>query len=191
MAADLPPEHVEFFENKIRPIFAEHCYKCHSFESGKSKAELRLDTRDALRQGGSTGPAIVPGDPEKSLLIEAVRHGNEDLQMPPKEEGGKLSAEQIAALEQWVKLGAPDPRTGGKAHPMDMAAARKHWAFQTVTKPALPAVKNAAWVRTPVDRFVLAKLEARNLRPAAPHLRPHGTAAGAGGDGRVSPRGEK
>ena len=88
--------------------------------------------------------------------------------MPPKDEGGKLSAEKIAALEQWVKLGAPDPRTGGKAHPMDMAAARKHWAFQPVVKPALPAVRNSAWVRTPVDQFVLAKLEAKKLKPAAP-----------------------
>ena len=167
-AADIPPEHVEFFENKIRPLLAEHCYKCHSAESGRSKAGLQLDTRDALRLGGDTGPAIVPGDPAKSLLIQAVHYGNADLQMPPADEGGKLSAEQIAVLEQWVKLGAPDPRTGGKAHPMDMAVARKHWAFQPVAKPALPAVKNTAWVRTPVDRFVLAKLEAKNLKPAEP-----------------------
>ncbi|MBL9203420.1 MAG: PSD1 domain-containing protein, partial [Opitutaceae bacterium] len=167
-AADLPPEHVEFFESKIRPILAEHCYKCHSTESGKSKADLLLDTRDALRKGGATGPAIIPGNPEKSLLIEAVRHTHADLQMPPADEGGKLPPDKIAALEQWVKMGAPDPRTGGKAHPLDMAAARQHWAFQPVAKPAVPAVKDAKWVRTPVDNFVLAALEAKKLKPAAP-----------------------
>ncbi len=167
-AADLPPEHVEFFESKIRPILVDHCYKCHSNESGKSKGGLLLDTRDALRKGGGGGAVIVAGDPEKSPLIEAVRYKNEDLQMPPADEGGKLSADQIAALEQWVKLGAPDPRVGGKAHPMDMAKARQHWAFQPVAKPAVPSVKNAKWVRTPVDAFVLAQLEAKGLAPAAP-----------------------
>ncbi len=167
-AADLAPEHVEFFEAKIRPILVERCYKCHSLESGKSKAGLLLDSRDALRKGGDTGPAIVPGDPAKSLLIEAVRYGNEDLQMPPQDEGGKLSTEQIAALEEWIILGAPDPRTGGKPHPMDMTAARKHWAFQPVAKPVLPVVKNKQWVRTPVDNFVLAQLEAKKITPAAP-----------------------
>jgi len=168
-AADLPPEHVEFFESKIRPILVEHCYKCHSHESGKSKGSLLLDSRDALRAGGGTGPAIVAGDPEKSLLIEAVRYKSEDLQMPPPDEGGKLSAEKIAALEQWVKLGAPDPRTmEAKPSAMDMAKARQHWAFQPVRKPVPPVVKNTKWVRTPVDAFVLAQLEAKNLAPAAP-----------------------
>ena len=165
--AALPPEHAEFFETKIRPIFAEHCYKCHSHESGKSKGGLLLDSRDAVRAGGGTGPAIVPGDPEKSLLIEAVRYKSEDLQMPPPDEGGKLSAEEIAALEQWVKLGAPDPRTvEGKPSTMNMTKARQHWAFQPVAKPAPPAVKKSAWVSTPVDAFVLAQLEAKQLAPA-------------------------
>ncbi len=166
--AELAPGQVEFFESKIRPILADHCYKCHSTEAGKSKADLLLDTREALRKGGTTGPAIVPGDPDKSLLIEAVRYASEDLQMPPKEEGGRLAPEKIALLEQWVKMGAPDPRTGGKAPPSDVAAARRHWAFQPVVKPAVPAVKNAKWVRTPVDAFVLAQLEAKKLPPAAP-----------------------
>ncbi|WP_414662327.1 PSD1 and planctomycete cytochrome C domain-containing protein [Horticoccus sp. 23ND18S-11] len=167
-AADLTPEQVEFFESKIRPILVDACYKCHSVESGKSKADLRLDTRDALLKGGATGAAIVPGNPEKSLLIEAVRYGTEDLQMPPKDEGGKLDPAKIALLEQWVKMGAPDPRTGGKPHPQDMVAARSHWAFQPVTKPARPAVKRSEWVQTPVDAFVLAKLEEKKLSPSAP-----------------------
>jgi hypothetical protein len=167
-AGNLSAEHVEFFESKIRPILAESCYKCHSTEAGKSKADLLLDTRDALRQGGASGDAIIPGDPEKSLLIEAVRYRNEDLQMPPEEEGGKLSDDKIALLEQWVRMGAPDPRTGGRAHPMDMDAARKHWAFQPVIRPAIPAVKNAKWIRTPVDAFILAQLETNKLAPSAP-----------------------
>src|SRR5258706_666844 len=99
---------VEFFEKKIRPIFVENCYKCHSKEAEKLKGALLLDTRDGVLKGGDTGPAIVPGQPDKSLLIQAVRYTNTDLQMPPKNK--KLSAEQIADLEAWVKIGAPDPR---------------------------------------------------------------------------------
>ncbi len=166
LAAEFPPEDIEFFENKIRPLLVESCYKCHSTEAGKSKGGLKLDTRDGLRLGGGTGVAIVPGAPERSLLIEAVRYGSEDLQMPPKDEGGKLSAEKISLLEQWIKLGAPDPRAGTQPHPLDMAAARRHWAFQPVVKPAVPAVKNASRVATPVDAFVLAQLEANQLAPA-------------------------
>jgi len=163
-AAELPPEHVEFFEAKIRPILVDSCYKCHSAEAGKSKGDLLLDTRDSLRKGGASGAVIVPGDPSKSLLLEAVHYKDPDLQMPPLDDGGKLSDDQIAALEAWIKMGAPDPRTGGKPHPMDMAAARAHWAFQPVRKPAIPAVAAAtARVATPVDAFILAALEAKQL----------------------------
>ena len=165
-APAIPADQLEFFEAKVRPILVESCYKCHSFEKGKAKGDLRLDTRDALLKGGATGPAIVAGNPDKSLLIEAVRYGTEDLQMPPKEEGGKLSADQIAVLEQWVRLGAPDPRSGGKPHPLDLVAARQHWSLQPVAKPVPPAVKQTAWVKTPVDAFVLAGLEAKGLAPA-------------------------
>src|SRR6185312_18180 len=105
------PDHagLEFFEKKIRPIFAEHCYQCHSKDAEKIKGGLLLDTRDGVLKGGDTGPAIVPGEPEKSLLIKAVHYADENLQMPPKNK--KLSDEQIADLEAWVKMGAPDPRT--------------------------------------------------------------------------------
>ena len=168
-AAEHPVDQLEFFEAKIRPIFAEHCYKCHSAESGKSKGSLQLDTRDALLAGGATGPAIVAGDPEKSLLIEAVRYKNEDFQMPPPEEGGILSAEKITALESWVRMGAPDPRTAEtKAAAMDIVKAREHWAFQPVKKPTVPAVQQDGWVSTPVDAFVRTKLEAKRLAPAPP-----------------------
>jgi len=166
-AAELSPEQVEFFETKIRPILAESCYKCHSVEAGKSKGDLLLDSRAGVRKGGASGAVMVPGDAEKSRLLEAVRYTDPDLQMPPADEGGKLSDEKIAALEAWVAMGAPDPRTGGKAHPLDMDAGRQHWAFQPVRKPVPPPVKpSAAGLRTPVDAFVLVALAAKQLKPA-------------------------
>ena len=112
-AAEFKSEHYEFFEKKIRPVLVEHCYKCHSASSEKLKGELFLDTKEGMLKGGESGkPAVVPGDADKSRLIEAIRYGNEDLQMPPKKAGGKLSEEQIADFVAWVNLGAPDPRTG-------------------------------------------------------------------------------
>ncbi len=108
LAAEPARAQFDFFENRIRPIFANHCYKCHSQQAEKIKGGLLLDTREGLLQGGDTGRVIVAGDPEKSLLIEAVRYTNPDLQMPPK--GQKLSEAQVADLVAWVKMGAPDPR---------------------------------------------------------------------------------
>src|SRR4051812_18871363 len=107
-AADLTPSQTQFFENKIRPILAINCYKCHSAEAEKVKGGLWVDTRGGLLKGGESGPAISPGDPEKSLLIKAVRYTDPDLQMPLK--GKKLSREQIGDLTAWVAMGAPDPR---------------------------------------------------------------------------------
>ena len=106
-AAKLPPEHVEFFEKRIRPVLVDRCYRCHSVQSGKSKGGLFVDTREALLKGGDSGPAVVPGHPEKSVLIKAVRHEVDGLQMPDKE---KLAEEHINDLVAWVKIGAPDPR---------------------------------------------------------------------------------
>src|SRR5687768_2642386 len=125
----LDPAGVEFFESKIRPVLAETCYNCHSQKAEKLKGNLYLDTRDGLLNGGDNGPAIVPGDPEKSLLIKAIRYTSEDLQMPPKDK--KLSAEQIADFEAWVKMGAPDPRTEANAALLARVEGKKnHWAFQ-------------------------------------------------------------
>lgn len=172
--AALPAAQVEFFEAKVRPILVDSCYSCHSAESGKSKGGLTLDTKSAVLRGGELGPAVVAGDPERSLLIEVVRYANEDLQMPPKDKGGKLSPDQIAILEEWVRMGAPDPRVDSSAtSPMDMDAARRHWAFQPVLKPATPEVKQKGWVKTPVDTFVLAKMEEKGLAPA-PAIGPAG-----------------
>ena len=105
--ADSSSDPIDFFESKVRPIFAEHCYTCHSEKAEKIKGGLRLDSAEALLKGGTTGPAIVRGEPDNSLLIKAIRYSDPDLQMPPKNK--KLSAEQIATLETWVKIGAPIP----------------------------------------------------------------------------------
>ncbi len=171
-AADPNPEQTEFFEKKVRPILVEHCYKCHSAESKKLKGGLRVDGRVFLLQGGDGGPAVVPGDPAKSKLIEAVRYVNPDLQMPPK---GKLPAKVVADLEAWVKVGAPWPGDGATTvapaskSEFDLAKRkREHWAWQPVRPQPPPAVKDASWPADPVDRFVLAKLEAKGLHPAPP-----------------------
>lgn len=174
LAADAPAEAVEFFEKKIRPILADHCYECHSIEKKKSKGGLLLDTRDALLKGGDSGrPALVPGEPDKSLLIIAVRQTNKELRMPPKQ---KLSGTQIADLEAWVKTGAFDPRksalgkitpTGTRAkYGLSIEEGRKFWSLQPVQDAAVPKVKNTSWPRTPIDDFILARLEAAGLTPA-------------------------
>ncbi len=154
---------VEFFERHVRPVLVESCYGCHSPKAEKGiKGGLVLDTKDGLLKGGDTGPALIPGDPEKSLLIKAVRYHDENLQMPPK--GKRLPEAQVEALVAWVKMGAPDPRTG-QANLVDpKALASKHWAFQPVREPALPAVKNKKMVQTPVDAFLLSRLEAKGLK---------------------------
>jgi len=168
VAAEPTAEQIEFFENKIRPVLVEHCYACHSDKAEKVKGGLRLDTREGLLKGGTSGPVIVPGDVEASSLIKAVRYTDPELQMPPKDK--KLSAEQIATLEAWVKMGAPDPRTAtGPRSLTDIAEARaRHWAFQPVTNPVPPKVRKPRWVQTPVDAFVLAKLEQQKLKSAPP-----------------------
>jgi hypothetical protein len=176
-AADAPApltrEQSDFFESKVRPVLASNCYKCHSAEEKKAKGGLVLDTREGWSKGGEHGPAIVPGDAVESLLLKAVRFQDADLQMPPN--GDKLSGEQIAALEQWVKMGAPDPRVAGAVPASKLTGlsdeARAHWAFQPVKAPEVPSVKDASWVKSPVDAFVLAKLEEKGMKPAAPATR--------------------
>jgi hypothetical protein len=161
------PEQLGFFEKKIRPVLAEHCYSCHSERAEKIRGGLVLDTREGIRRGGDSGPAVVPGDLEASLLIEAVRYTNRDFAMPPEKSGGKLPAAVIADLEAWVKMGAPDPRDGAArvVKKDDAEVAKKWWAFQPPQKTAPPAVREAAWPRGEIDRFVLAGLEAKGLRP--------------------------
>jgi len=166
---DASPEQVEFFEKRIRPVLVEHCYECHSATAKKIKGGLLLDSRAGIRQGGDTGPALTPGDPDTSLLIQAVRHTTEDVAMPPKK---KLPPEVIADLAEWVQLGAPDPRTSDtpaavKAkESIDWNKARQWWSFQPIIAPPVPAVQDTAWPRGDIDRFILAKLEAAGLSPA-------------------------
>ena len=162
----------DFFEKKVRPVLVEHCFKCHG--NGKARGGLSLASRERVLKGGDSGPALVPGDPVKSLLIQAIRHEG-DTQMPPK---GKLPDDVIADLTGWIQRGAAWPavpvggdtiRSGGATL---SAADRAFWAFQPIADPPLPAVKDKAWPRQPLDRFVLAKREARGLhavRPADKH----------------------
>ncbi|MCE9604878.1 MAG: PSD1 and planctomycete cytochrome C domain-containing protein [Planctomycetia bacterium] len=163
LAAERSADH-DFFEKKIRPVLVEHCYKCHSAAAGKAEGGLSLDTRSAMRAGGSSGPAVVPSDEDKSLILAAIRH--DGLAMPPDR---KLPAEVIADFERWIAAGAADPRDGSAPvvkPTVDYAEARKHWAFQPLRVVAPPTTLDAAWSLDPIDRFVLAKLEAAGVRPA-------------------------
>jgi hypothetical protein len=129
------------------------------------KGGLRLDTRDLTRKGGDTGPGIVPGDTEKSLIVQAIRYKDDNLLMPPKK---KLSPEVVANFEAWVKMGAPDPRADGApvAAGIDVESARKFWAFQKPKETPAPAVKNAAWVKNEIDPYILGNLEEKGFKPA-------------------------
>ena len=163
----------EFFELQIRPLLVSHCLDCHG--DRKQEAKLRLDSREALLAGGDSGPAIVLGDPEKSLLIAAVHYKADAAQMPPK---GKLDDDKIDKLTRWVKTGAVWPvaaksmrtetaageKAGMKVRPQD----REFWSFRPVVQPALPAVKSEPIAKTSIDRFILAQLDAQNISLAQP-----------------------
>jgi cytochrome c553 len=153
-----------FFETKIRPVLVEQCYACHGPQ--KQRAGLRLDNKEAILKGGESGPALIPGKIQESLLLRALRH--QEPKMPPK---GKLPETVIADFARWIEMGAPDPRDGTPttvAKEIDWTEARKFWAFQPPRMPELPRVQNEAWVQTPLDRFILARLEAEKLRPVPP-----------------------
>jgi hypothetical protein len=159
-----------FFESKIRPLLAENCFSCHGPE--KQKAGLRLDSAAGILKGGESGPAVVPGRPESSLLIDAINHGD-IVQMPPT---GKLPPQEIADLTTWVKMGLPWPQSvpigqrQADGAPLTTYAdeAVNHWAFQRPGKPALPMVSRPDWPQSPADHFILAKLDAAGLEPAPP-----------------------
>jgi cytochrome c553 len=168
-AADPTPEGIEFFEKKIRPLLTENCFRCHSHE-GKHKANLYLDSRTSILKGGDNGPAIKPGETEKSLLVQAIRYTG-DIKMP---KNSKLPDQAIADLTAWVKMGAPWP---AEANPtanttavktFDLKERAKHWSLQPLKPGELPAVKNADWPRNAIDHYLLAKLEVNKLTPAPP-----------------------
>jgi len=156
----------EFFEARIRPILVASCYSCH--DAGKATSGLRLDSKDGLQRGGSRGTALRPGDANASLLYRAISYRDPALKMPPT---GKLPDAVIADFRKWIEEGAEDPRkeTAGAVQPsaIQWDRAKLHWSFQPPKPAAAPAVKNAAWVRSPIDTFLLARLEEANLPPAA------------------------
>ena len=161
-AAQLTAAQTEFFETKVRPVLVENCYKCHSAGAEKIKGGLLLDTRDGVLKGGDTGPVVVPGKPDDSLLVKAIRYTDKDLQMPPADK--KLPDNLIADLVQWIRMGAPDPRTeatSAKAmYAADMEKGKKHWAYKPVVKAAVPQPDDPQkWIQNPVDNFILAGLQ--------------------------------
>ena len=166
LAQEPPPaeastfEPIRFFETNVRPVLFDHCYKCHGPE--KQWAGLRLDSRGAILKGGDSGPAVVPGKPEESLLVRAIRHEDENLKMP---EDGKLSDGQIADLVRWVEQGALYPEN---APTRTRTRDPDHWVFQPPVEQAIPEVQDPAWPRSPIDYFILAKLEAIERVPSAP-----------------------
>jgi mono/diheme cytochrome c family protein len=163
------PARLEFFEGKVRPVLETNCINCHG--PSKQKAGLRLDSREALIRGGDSGPAIEPGRPEGSRLIEAVNH-SADLQMPPK---GKLKDAEVADLARWIRDGAPWTPSTAEVRPAVATTAgtltaeeRSFWSFRPIGDPPIPPVKDASWPKSTIDRFVLAGLEAKGLRPVGP-----------------------
>ena len=161
-------EGIEFFEKRIRPILVARCYSCHSAQAEKVKGGLVVDSREGLLRGGDSGPAVVPGKPAESLMIKAIKYSIDDLEMPPKQKD-RLTPEQVGDFEAWVLKGAPDPRvldSGGPAKPsIDFTEARKFWSLRPVADPAVPAVRNESWPAGPIDRFLLARMEEKGLKP--------------------------
>jgi hypothetical protein len=162
-SAAIASDDAEFFESKIRPLLAVNCHACHT---GGALGGLRLDSREGLLKGGKSGKAVVEGKPDESLLMQAVRRTHIRLKMPPV---GPLAKEEIDALEEWIRRGVPWPEKEEKAVATSANITpeqRSFWSFQPVKKVVPPAVKNAEWPRNEIDRFILAKLEAANLKPA-------------------------
>ncbi|MFO0891671.1 MAG: PSD1 and planctomycete cytochrome C domain-containing protein [Isosphaeraceae bacterium] len=168
-AAD-DPDGVSFFEARIRPVLVERCYSCHSAQAVKLKGGLRLDTRELTRQGGDSGPAVVPEKPDESLLLQAIAYTDDLSRMPPS---GKLPENVIADFRRWVQIGAPDPREASAKSPGPASGGtsepgRSWWSLRRVAEGTLPRVdpRGAAWARTPIDAFILARLDEEGLRPA-------------------------
>ena len=171
LAAVVPPALADdFFEREIRPLLVERCQSCHGDK--KVRGGLKLTARQALLKGGDSGPAVVPGKPQDSLLVKAVQYSGE-LRMPPT---GKLTAAEIVRLQRWIEQGAPWPESAAVAQapgaPFRVTdEQRRWWAYQPVRVGPPPDVKDRSWPRTEIDRFILARLEEHGLAPAAPASR--------------------
>ncbi|HND55593.1 MAG TPA: DUF1549 domain-containing protein, partial [Pirellulaceae bacterium] len=181
-AEDASDEGVMYFERHVRPLLIEHCYKCHSARDDKRQGGLVLDSRNGWMKGGEQGPSVEPGNPDASLLIRAVRYTDPDMQMPPDK---PLPKDAIERLEKWVRIGAPapaddtaakptakptGPSAGGKKleNPSDPVLGREHWSFRPLapsTPP--PRTTDSRWARSPIDSFVLEKLESLRIQPTA------------------------
>ena len=155
---------VRFFEEKIRPVLTARCYVCHGAAAAKPQGGLRLDSRDDLRKGGNSGSPVVAGDPDASLLIKALRYTDPNLKMPP---GKSLAPEVVADFEQWVRIGAPDPRTEGRETKV-VSKAGDWWAFRKPVRAAVPSVAGQSWAKTEIDNFIWSKLAESKLTPAPP-----------------------
>ncbi|NBV21481.1 MAG: DUF1553 domain-containing protein [Proteobacteria bacterium] len=171
--AATPEEGIAFFEKRVRPVLVEHCYECHSASAKKTKGGLRLDSREGWVKGGDSGTAIIPGKPDDSLFIKGIRHWDKEFKMPPEK---PLVPAQVADLVEWVKLGAPDPRTNAPAlvastpakaaYGISLEEGRKHWAYQPVKAQPLPKLKDKAWPQNELDHFTLARMEKAGVTPA-------------------------
>jgi mono/diheme cytochrome c family protein len=173
---DPPPkftaEQVAFYEKEVLPVLTEHCFKCHGAD-GKVKGGLDLTNRKAILDGGDSGAVFDPKNPDASLLLKAIHYKDDQYRMPPK---GKLPDKELAVLTRWVKEGlpvSPDRMDATAVKPMPKGGvvteeAKRYWAYQPVRRPTAPAVRDAAWVRTPIDAFILARLEEKGLKPVGP-----------------------
>jgi len=172
-------DQIDFFETKIRPLLANNCFACHSQKAnskGKLKAGLYLDSHKGLIRGGDSGPAVSPGKPDQSRIVEAVLYRNEDMAMPPK---GKLPEQQIALIRQWVEMGAPWPESDDEvvaesfvnSEPYDWNKFRnEHWSFKKIQNPSPPQLQNDNWSKNPIDNFVFSRLKENQLTPNEPAI---------------------
>ena len=168
-AADATSQQIDFFEKKIRPILVNNCYACHSADT-KPAGNLRVDDRTGIFRGGQSGPAVVPGDPGKTVLIQRVSNRDPKKRMP--KEGQPLTDRQIADLTAWIKDGAawPVEKTAiqsAASSAMYQRLRQHHWSLQPLSRPGVPQVSATSWPSGDVDRFILAKLEQRGLKPVA------------------------
>jgi len=162
---------LDLFEKSVRPLLSQRCYGCHNAGSGVLRGGLAVDTKDGLLSGGNHGAAIVPGNPDKSLLLKAIAYTDNNLQMPP---GTKLPDDQVEAIRRWIQMGAPDPRVSAGGNKPKLTGltdkAKSHWAFQPLKHPSVPTFKATdklkTFVANPIDAFVLEKLEAKGLTPS-------------------------
>ena len=177
LSNDPRSDNFDFFETKIRPLLSNNCFACHSQKAnskGKLKAGLYLDSHKGLIRGGDSGPAVSPGKPDQSRIVEAVLYRNEDMAMPPK---GKLPQDQIALIRQWVEMGAPWPGSDDEVvaessvnnEPYDWDKFRnEHWAFKKIQNPSPPQIQNNNWSKNPIDNFVFSRLKENQLTPNEP-----------------------